>query len=414
MLIKNIEVKNFKSFRHLNIELGRFNIFIGPNGAGKSNFLDIFTFLRDILSHGLANAISMQGEEYLRNVNLVGEKDNLSVKFTLAPVNEKTFRRFMLPDQLDIKLNELTYEFTIAFNGTSGKYSIKKDRLVQDFEVFSTDGKTDRSSLIIANDKGRLNYKLRTTFGKKSLFNTFIEELTNSFKYHYSADKLIIEHQIFFIPIILNAAEFISKISVYDFDSSFPKRATSLAGRVELEENGRNLAIVLKNILADEEKRRMLFNLVQEILPFIENIQVEKYIDKYLQILFRETYSGKNVLPAFAMSEGTIFIIDIIVALYFENKFLSIFDEPERRIHPYLISRLVHMMSDASQGKQIIISTHNPEIVKHADNECLYLVSRDEEGFSTIIKPHEKEEIQAFLLNEIGIEELFVQNILGS
>ena len=43
-------------------------------------------------------------------------------------------------------------------------------------------------------------------------------------------------------------------------------------------------------------------------------------------------------------------------------------------------------MKDASAHKQIIVSTHNPEVVKYAglDLESLMLVSRDKEGYSTI------------------------------
>ncbi len=71
MVIKKIKVTNFKSFGNLEIELGNFNVLIGPNAAGKSNFVHIFEFLRDIVSSGLNNAVSMQGGvEYLRNINM--------------------------------------------------------------------------------------------------------------------------------------------------------------------------------------------------------------------------------------------------------------------------------------------------------------------------------------------------------
>ncbi len=92
---------------------------------------------------------------------------------------------------------------------------------------------------------------------------------------------------------------------------------------------------------------------------------------------------------------------------------MTIIEEPERNIHPYLISKIVSMMKDASQKKQIIVTTHNPEAVKHASLEDILLVNRDKEGFSNICRPTEKIEIKTFLENEIGIEELYVQNLLG-
>ena len=38
MGIKRVEVKNFKSFKDLKIDLGKFNVVIGANASGKSNF----------------------------------------------------------------------------------------------------------------------------------------------------------------------------------------------------------------------------------------------------------------------------------------------------------------------------------------------------------------------------------------
>ncbi len=70
------------------------------------------------------------------------------------------------------------------------------------------------------------------------------------------------------------------------------------------------------------------------------------------------------------------------------------------------------MMKDASQNKQILVTTHNTEIVKHAGLDNILLVSRDKNGFSKISTPETNEEVQTFLKNEIGIDELYVQGLL--
>ncbi len=46
-MIKNLEVKNFKSIKHLKLECKRVNVFIGKPNTGKSNILEsigIFSF----------------------------------------------------------------------------------------------------------------------------------------------------------------------------------------------------------------------------------------------------------------------------------------------------------------------------------------------------------------------------------
>ena len=147
----------------------------------------------------------------------------------------------------------------------------------------------------------------------------------------------------------------------------------------------------------------------------MDNLDVEKMFDKTLLLKLKEVYSDKHYLPASLISDGTISIIALIIALYFEKNPVAFFEEAERRIHPHLISKVIDMMKDASAHKQIIVSTHNPEVVKYAglDLESLMLVSRDKEGYSTIDRPHKKKDLSVFLKNEIGIEELFVQNLLG-
>jgi len=60
-----------------------------------------------------------------------------------------------------------------------------------------------------------------------------------------------------------------------------------------------------------------------------------------------------------------------------------------------------------------MLSTHSTEVVKHTCLSDILLISRDSEGFSIISRPADKEEVRTFLENEIGIEELYIQNLLG-
>ncbi|MFZ8801558.1 MAG: AAA family ATPase [Candidatus Calescibacterium sp.] len=84
-IIRKIKVKNFKSFKDLEVGLGKFNVLIGPNSSGKSNFIQIFKFLRDIRNYGLDNAISIQGGvDYLTNIN-IGPYESLSIEIEVIP-----------------------------------------------------------------------------------------------------------------------------------------------------------------------------------------------------------------------------------------------------------------------------------------------------------------------------------------
>jgi len=419
MSIKRIEVKNFKSFKELKINFGKFNVIIGANASGKSNFVHIFEFLRDITSSGLDNAVSMQGGvEYLRNMN-IGASEPLSIKV----VSDQEFGLLgprTKAGLIGIKTYEVIYEFALRFNKKGSGFRIVKDELSQKCKFLKWERKEKKveekilgeGEILISRSNGRikidLNIPPNVPLKKEDIFPPFLRFLQEE---KLPEHKLLLETPYFFISPLENI---FSKTSIYDFDPKLPKKATPITGKAELEEDGNNLSIILKNITENREKRRKLFNLVKELLPFVENLDVEKFADKSLLFKLKETYFKNQYLPASLISDGTINMTALIVALYFEKKPFIIVEEPERNIHPSLISKVVEMMKDASktQKKQIVVTTHNPEFVKYAGLENILLVSRDEDGFSTISRPADKEEVKTFLRNDIGIEELYIQNLL--
>jgi len=415
MTINKLKVTNFKSFKELEIDLGKFNILIGANASGKSNFIKIFDFLRNIANSGLDNAISMEGGiEYLRNIN-VGKSNDLSVNITSefdVTIGTET------PDGFyGMRVLKTIYNFGLEFSNRGFKYKIVNEKLEQkcDFIRLIKGGKGIKETEKIGTGEiilSRIDGKLNIEFNKPDEVPIKLADVFPPFlrAEKIAPDTLLLENPFF---IIFPLSRVFRDIAIYDFDPRQPKKATPITGKAELEEDGSNLSIVLKNIIEKADKKRKLFNLVKDLLPFISDLNITRVADKSLLFNLREIYSRKHDLPASLISDGTINITAIIIALYFENKPLTIIEEPERNIHPYLISKIINIMKEASKTKQIIVTTHNPEIVKYAGIENLLLVSRDKDGFSTIVKPSEKEEVQLFLREEIGIDELFIKNFPG-
>jgi predicted ATPase len=52
MRFTHIGLENWKNFKRVDVDLQRRVFLVGPNASGKSNFLDVFRFLRDIVSVG--------------------------------------------------------------------------------------------------------------------------------------------------------------------------------------------------------------------------------------------------------------------------------------------------------------------------------------------------------------------------
>ncbi|MBC7327945.1 AAA family ATPase [bacterium] len=416
--MSKIRVKNFKSFKDLEVELGNFNVLIGANASGKSNFVEIFRFLKDVLTHGLENAISLQGDvKYLRNISL-GAMEDLVIEI-VSPMEVIGVGRpsESKGERLGAKTYETTYKFTLGFGERKKKYELLEESFLCKCKLVRLMEEKDRlrkvevmgeGRIMLSREaKGKLEVKVEPPdfpFRREDIFYPFpsLERMPEK--------ELLLRLASLILPTPIEGI--LEELAIYDFDPKLPKKAIPIAGKLELEEDGSNLALVLKNILEDKERREQLINLLNWLLPFVSRLGVEKFADKSLLVMLQEKYF-KEYVPAPLISDGTINLIALIVALYFEKKRFIIIEEPERNIHPYLISKVVEMMKEASGRKQIIITTHNPEIVRHSGLENLLLISRDEQGFSNISRPADKEGVKTFLEHEIGLDELYVQDLLG-
>ncbi len=413
MAIKKIKLDNFKSFRDTEVELGQFNVLIGANASGKSNFIQAFKFFRDIAKDGLENAISMQGgAEYLQNLKIKSSRP-LSFGFSFDSSYSVAFNVPELPEDLAFNLRayESNYEFALSFRDSKtfpeiakDDYSLKCEYVLMNRETFAIKH-TEPAVMSLTH----LDDNVVPTFNPQHINKIYPISKSYVWDQYVSPKKLLLESSVLFQQILKKITD---GISLYDFDPKLPKQASKTIGKAELEENGENLSIVLNRILHDEESERKLHNLLRELLEFVDKLEVKKRPDKSLLFNMQEKYFKKRNLPASLISDGTVNITALIVALYFEEKSLVIIEEPERNIHPFLISRVVEMMKDASKNKQIIVTTHNPEVVKYAGIENLLLMHRDKDGFSVITRPKEKKEVQTFLKNEIGIEEIYIQQLL--
>lgn len=411
MKIQELHVSNFKTFKNLDLtDINNFSVFIGSNSSGKSNFIQIFRFLKDISRNGLRNAVSLQGGiDYLKNMRL-GEKD-ISIRIVYDPGLQLKRKK----GALNIRYTKFTYGFDLELTGKGRGYRVKRDCLEKEIE-FPAARRQEKSpnavrigSSILCNKGGRIVYKLNVPSGIELTADEVVPPFLKEEK--LPPDSLLLESS--FFSFFHRFERFFDRIAIYDFDPKLPKRSIVTSAKIELEENGSNLAIALKDILENPERKRKLSNLLRDLLPFFGDLEIENLSDKSLIMKLQELYNTSRFMPAPFISDGTINLINIIVALYFEDKSFVIIEEPERNIHPALISRVIEMMKDASRRKQIVLTTHNPEIVKAAGPRDIYLISRSEEGYSSVSRPYEKEEVRTFLENDIKIEDLYTKDLLG-
>lgn len=427
MLIKQIRAKNYRSYKELDITLDRFNVMIGANASGKSNFICIFNFLKNLAEYGLDDAISLEGGiEFLRNVYLP-MSNTTTIEVEMEIEDEETIR-FIPSKEKNIGISPTKYHYKLEIEATKdGKeYRIKEEsiKLYCDFIEYKINSKKkkvermgfiDKGELTILRQNGDLKIDIKSESSAISLDNLkdrfFFDE--DDFKEEMKPHQSLIKTRR--IPLISFMIERALKgIYIYDINPKPLKNFSLISGKSELESDGSNLVLILKKLLNDKEKEEKLSEIIKDFLPFIQKITVDKLADKYICANIKEIFSKEKFLPASLMSDGTIKIIALIIILFFEKKPLIIIEEPEGNIHPFLISKVIEMMKDVSSrlNKQIIITTHNSEVVKYSGIDHLFLVHRCEKGFSEITKPIKNEDVRIFLENDMGLDELFIQKLL--
>ena len=166
---------------------------------------------------------------------------------------------------------------------------------------------------------------------------------------------------------------------------------------------------MLKNILNDENDKKEFLIYYTNMLPYIKEVSVEKVLDEERIFMIVEKYNDVKI-PAPFISDGTSTIMAILIALYFQDGEIILIEEPERHIHPSLINQLMLMIE--SVDKQVIITTHSPELLKYSELEDILFISRDDNGFSDIKRIIDNDVVKPFI-EELGIDSVFVNDYLG-
>ncbi len=432
MKINKINIENFKSFQKNEINFGNINLLLGANSAGKSNFVLQFRLLKQIRKVGLSRAFAKYRLNEIKNFNLkersfkietdisldeISILEKINYKSCIVKVSNKTLYSIevYIKNQTDFEIRE-----EIKFNEYFAEYTLENDEPIEEIKKLSTDLKYG-----IINNRGSFETFINNTdlkFYEMTNGQFFNVEIENPFHYKFISElnlkykkKSILEFPGIFIP-----SDFFD-FGIYDIE---PKKA--IKSQVEnndefldLESNGENLIQIINQILKDENK--VIVNQfkadISRVLDFIEDIKVENF-NGLLTLKIKEK-DNKIYTDGHLLSDGTISIIALIVALYYQKNDIIFIEEPEHGIHPSLISQIVNKFYDVSKykNKQIFITTHNPEILKNFYHKSglsdLFLIIK-ENGVSKIEKPETKTMVNAFLEDEMGIDILFINNLLNN
>jgi len=421
MIIDSVSISNFKSFDETVVKLNNYTVLIGANGSGKSNFFNALKFMSDALDNNIEYAISRQGGlNYLWNVNIKNDKNTkIKIRFIYDEDDINNITRYQKRNRL-VEEKALSYELTIEYYSRLTK-NMRIKNILEKIEIdynhinLMKDGKEilGDGTLFIENDGDKIKYyyKNNSVLSLKNLNDELGTEILDILGKRWNKNMGLFAKYISPIGYLVGINS-LANLTIFDFDPTRPKRSVQLGNMDKLTRNGDNLAYILEKLLKNVNKREKLFNLISEFLPFIDKYDVLTFDDNSLLTRIQEKYSEDHKFPASFISEGTINITLLIVLLYFEENNYIIIEEPAKRIHPKLVELLTSKMIEVSNKKQVIISTHNPQIVKYAKIDNLLFIRRNDDGNSFIILPKNSMEVKEFLKSDIGLDDLYVNDLL--
>lgn len=82
--------------------------------------------------------------------------------------------------------------------------------------------------------------------------------------------------------------------------------------------------------------------------------------------MFRQDVGAKNPwqFEAMNMSDGTLRLLGLLLAIYQPTApGVVAIEEPEATVHPALAEAIMRLLLDASHERQVLITTHSPDIL---------------------------------------------------
>lgn len=340
MLLHSLKLNNLLSYGPDAevIALRPLNVIIGPNGSGKSNLLEGLALLQATSSE-LTLPIREGGgiQNWLWKGN--GKKTPLAA---LEAIVENPYNP------------ALPLRYRVTFTEVNQRLQITDERI----ESAKPDNGQTPSTFYYGYEK---NLPVLNVFGAQGAQKRYLKREDVDPERSILAQRKDPEQY----PEITYLGETFGKIRFYrewSFGRFTPSR---LAQKPDLpndflEEDGRNLGLVLNSLRREPEVRGKLVEALQLLYAEIDDFDV--HIEGGTVQVF--LYEGRFSIPATRLSDGTLRYLCLLAILCHPTPPpLVCIEEPELGLHPDILPTIAELLLEASQRTQLIVTTHSSTLI---------------------------------------------------
>lgn len=415
-MLKSIQLENFYSFGSSSEKITPnldTNLLVGINGSGKSNLLKAI----QLLASGMS-----EGGGFQRTFNAWGGFDSVA---NFSGDNKKV-EQIALTFGFDGKVvgsmngqnnqypGDPFYRVEVHRSGNNAYY------LVESVFVEKPDAspffylKMNNGRGLISERKGEDQIRLANIDANFQPVNYSSPEET--FDGQELVLKQVTDPKRFYPLFLLKKA--IEKIAVYSYLDTAPgsgvRQMSEYRPETQLLPDGSNLTQFLQRLSVNSP---LVFDkvvgLITKVNPFFKDIRFD-YLGKHFALVLTEKHLNRSVTLD-GLSDGTLrFLILLSILLNPDRGRVICLDEPEISLHPDMIAHLSDVIRQSNgEGTQVIIATHSPMLLNMFDLDQVFIVEKDEQTNSTIIKTKFEEDFAGWV-GEFLPGKLWLQGLLGA
>lgn len=377
--IEYLRVKNYRALRDIELRnITPLTVFLGPNGSGKTTIFDVFAFLSECFSVGLRKAWDRRGRfKELRTRGADGpivlelkyrEKPRTPIITYHLAIGEKDKGPYVAEEWLEWRRKQRGKPFRfLSFHDGAGLVASGER---PDEQAERIDERLDSSEMVAVNTLGQ--------FAKHPRVSALRRFITGWYLSYLSADNT---------------------------------RGTPDAGPHErLSATGDNLPNVIQ-YLKEQHPDRLdhILTVLSSRVPRLEKVEAEFMADGRLLLQIKDAPFDRPILAKFA-SDGTLKMLAYLILLYDPDppQLIGI-EEPENYLHPRLLPELAEECRKVTERTQLMVSTHSPFFVNGLRAKELWVLYRDEKGYTKTKRAYDMPNVPQFMESGAKLGHLWME-----
>jgi predicted ATPase len=378
--IENLRVQNYRALQDLELKkITPLTVFLGPNGSGKSTIFDVFAFLSECFTVGLRKAWDRRGR--FKELRTRGQEGYIIIELkyreTLASplityhlaINEANNRPYVAEEWLQWRRGPKGKPFRFLDFKEGEGIVISGENPQEEDERISE--RLDSEEFLAVSTLGQLAKHPRVSALRRFITSWYLSYLT--------ADNT--------------------------------RNQPEAGAQERLSPTGDNLPNVIQYLKEDHPQRlESILQTLSRRIPRLEKVEASIMPNGQLLLQIKDAPFQSPILAKFA-SDGTLKMLAYLTILYDPSppQLVGI-EEPENHLHPRLLPELAEECRAATASTQLMVTTHSPFFVDGLKPEEVWVLYRDENGFTQAKRTSEMQGVKEFIQNGALLGQLWMED----